>query len=181
MHKKGYKSSIEGEKINVACFACNVEKWDFFSDLSNFYLDPSDALKIRHFTISKSKRQAMLVMLHSRKSMKEKTHAPNIVAKYVIDQPAFWFIPADFNHRHVRLITVHLVKVPRCLSVKNLFRLTDWPKNQRCSQCLKISQKCLILPTSYVYFFALQSMIWNLFLCREDNTDQTWKPLIFSK
>ena len=67
----------------------------------------------------------MLVMLHSRKSMKEKTHAPNIVAKNVIGQPAFGFMSANFYHGHVRLITVHFVKVPRCLSVKNFFQI-NW-------------------------------------------------------
>ena len=31
-HKKGSKSSIEGEKINVARFVREVVKWDFFCD-----------------------------------------------------------------------------------------------------------------------------------------------------
>ena len=47
--------------------------------------------------------------------MKKEPHATNVIAKDVIGQPTFGFMPTDFYHGHVRLITVHFVKVPRRL------------------------------------------------------------------
>ena len=57
----------------------------------------------------------MLIVLHTTISMKKEPHATNVIAKDVIGQPTFGFMPTDFYHGHVRLIAVHFVKVPRRL------------------------------------------------------------------